>query len=239
MEKIYVITSIYWKYDILKQQPKQSVPVEFICFTEDDDFYVEQWAINQWNVVVIDDETLCELHPRMWAKRHRTHPFKSLRDMWISIEDWSIVIWMDWSARLLSETAIEDLVKWSNEQYDISVIRHPERNDIYEEANFCVDNNIPKYKDLPMIQQVEQYRKKWHPEWYWLSATGLLIMRYSPRLESMLDCWRYECLYFTYQDQLSFDYLVWLKWIDRELMDINLWNNEYINFLNPHIYPEK
>lgn len=238
-KKVIIITSIYWKYDILKSQPKQTIPVEFVCFTEDDSFPVEKWADNQWDIVVVNDPELDEMHPRMWAKRYRTHPFSALYDIWTEVEQWDIVIWMDWSARLLSEKSIENLLNQCPENFDICTFKHPERNDIYEEAQFCVDNNIPKYKDLPMLQQVERYRKKWYPEWSWLSATWLLIMKRSRKLEMMLDSWRYECVQYTYQDQLSFDYLVWKCWISRGHILDNLRYNDNINFLNMHTRPEE
>jgi len=229
---IQLITSIYWNYDVLKNQPEQTISVNFTCFTESDELLVEDG--NTWTVYSVQDDELNTLHPRLWAKYYRTHPFQSLKDLDIPLNYGDIVIRMDWSARLLREDSIERLIEQCPEAFDIVCFEHPERSDIYEEAEYCIENNIPKYKGLPLREQVNCYKHQWHPEWFGLSATGLLIMKYSKEVESMLEQRWDECINWSRQDQLSFDYLVWLLDIEREWLDDNLRHNEYINFLNPH-----
>jgi len=234
MKPIQIITSIYGCYDVLKYQPTQTTPCKFTCFTENSDLSIETWVETQRTLCVVENEELDNLHPRMGAKYFRTHIFQALKNLGTELEYWDIVIRMDWSARLLSTKSIEKLLAQCPKNFDVCTFEHPERSDIYEEADYCIDNNIPKYKWLPMREQVEYYRNQWHPEWYWLSATGLLIMKYSPELEHMLNTRWEECLEWSYQDQLSRDYLVRLLDIKRYWLQDNLRQNEYIDFLNPH-----
>jgi len=65
----------------------------------------------------------------MRAKYFRTHPFEYF--------DADKVIYMDGSARLLREDSVRyfaDQIK----EHDIYNIQHPNRDNIYDEAKFCM-----------------------------------------------------------------------------------------------------
>lgn len=223
---VTVYTAIYWWIDVLKVQPKQNIPVNFVCFTDDPNIECEQWAEKQREIIVTSPHK--HLHPRMQAKYFRTHPYDYI--------DTDMVMYVDWSAKLLKEDSVEHFINQMLPKSDIMTFQHPVRNCIVDEMTFCLD--IPKYKWLPMKQQVERYLAKWYPKWYWLSATWLQITRKdNEKAKQFLRDWRTECLERTYQDQLSYDYLVWKNWIKRQwVQDNQRYWYEYICFNSPHLH---
>jgi len=224
--KITVYQTIYWWIDKLKKQPDQNIDVEWVCFTDDENLPCEPGAADQRDIRVIAPHK--HLHPRMQAKYFRTHPYDYL--------DWDIVIYLDSTARLLKEDSIEHIVKEFLPKSDIMTFKHPLRNCIIDEMKFSID--VPKYKWLPLKEQVQFYLDKWFPRNYWLTATGMIVTRKSNyRIREFLNDWRKECLEWTYQDQLSLDYLVWKNRIKRQRIEDNLWHDcKYVSFNEPHLH---
>lgn len=223
--EITVFTAIYWGIDTLKKQPQQDIPVRWVCFTDDENIKCEDWAREQRDIRVVAPHK--HLHPRMQAKYFRTHPYDYL--------DSKIVFYMDGSARLKKTNSISHFVGQYLDKSDILTFQHPERNCIYDEAVFCKTRE--KYLWLPMEDQVTRYWMKWYPKNYWLTWTWVLITKKSNTkiIDFLHKRWT-ECLEWTYQDQLSFDYLVWKEWIKRQRFTDHEWNNDYIDFRNPHLH---
>ncbi len=226
---ITVYTAIYWKIDKLKKQPEQNIPVDFVCFTDDPNIECEPGAREQWDIRIVN--THPHLHPRMQAKYLRTHPYDYL--------DTEIVMRIDWSGRLLNRDSVNHLVSQYLDKSDVLTFQHPERNCIVDEMEFCLVNEKAqkKYRWLPIRQQVEWYLKNWMPKKYGLTWTGLQITKKNnKKVRKFFDDWRRECLERTYQDQLSYDYLVWRDKIKRQWLQENQRNNEYISFTEPHLH---
>lgn len=225
---VTIYTAIYWDYDVLKKQPEQTIPCRYICYT-DWKLQIEKWAEKQWKV--INDANRKHLHPRMRAKRFRTHPSELFKSG-------DIVMYIDWTARFQSNDTVEHFVKQMLSKSDILCFQHPQRDCIYDEADFCVKNSIEKYNWLPLRQQAQYYMDKWHPKHWWLSATWMLISKlWNEKTKEFLHKRWTECLERTYQDQISFDYLVKNLGIKRQRVQEDIRKNPYITFTSPHLYP--
>lgn len=127
--KIVVHTAIYGGYDVLKKQPKQTLDVDFVCHT-DGEVKIEEGAKRE-----VIKQGMNHGHPRLNAKRFRTHPSEVF-------PNYDIHIWMDGSGRLLSEKSVEHFIDCLGSG-DIALFRNPERDTIEEEAVFCL--NQKKY----------------------------------------------------------------------------------------------
>lgn len=221
--EVIVYTAISGWHDVLKKQPEQSVKCRFICFT-DWPIKIEVWA--KWEV--IDRREFMHLHPRLRAKWYRLNPWELFE--W----DW-IIMYMDWSWELKSKDSVKYFTSQLLPKSDILCFKHVDRNCIFEEAKYCMDKQILKYRWLPLIQQAQYYMDHWHPKNRWLSATGLLVYRLTDRLINFFHERYYENLLRTYQDQISYDYLIRKLGIKRQRLKDNQRDNEYITFLHPHI----
>lgn len=232
MGKIVVYTAIFGDFDILKAQPKQTIDCEFVCFTDNPKIYCEAEATRQFNIILCPTENR---HPRIEAKRYRTHPSEVFGRLYP--DKFDFFVYMDWSARLKSEHAIADLMKEFDDTSDLLVFKHPERDCIFDEAEFTANAKMKKYfwLEKKMLDQVAYYKKQGMPEMYWLSATWLIVSKNNKKSAQFLSDWRNECIKWTYQDQLSFDYLVRKNTINcQRIKDKNLRNNDLIDFLYPH-----
>jgi hypothetical protein len=215
--KIVVFTSIYWKYDILKKQPKQTVDCEFVCFC-DHTPEIEEWA--EWTI--IHSSTYQHLNPRMQGKYIRMHPFQHINA--------DIYIYVDWTLRFKSDNAVEDLI-WQLHG-DILVFSHPERRTLDQEAQACIQQKL-FYKWSLFEIQVNAYKNMWYID-NWLFATGIMIYKRNSKIENMFNERWWECLSWTEHDQLSFAYLLWKHDIAVDTIYGNLWNNKYLQFIYPH-----
>jgi len=190
---VAVLTSIYGGFDVPKVQPPQTVDAEWILVT---DVPVDAPG---WKVIV---EPRPHMHPCLAAKIAKCLPRL--------YTDADVTVWMDGSCQLVVPDALEQIIAGSKGM-PIAQVRHPDRDCIYDEAAFCVP--IAKYADLPMIQQVETYRKAGHPEHWGLWATGLIVRNYVPpwggewkatnTLDRIGSEWLVEQIRWGFQDQLS------------------------------------
>lgn len=188
---VAVISSIYGGYDAPKVQPEQSVEAEWILVTD------REIDAPGWKVVV---EPRPHMHPCLAAKVAKCRP-----DLYAP--DVDTIVWVDGSLQFLINSALATILEsLYNGNNPIAQVKHPHRECIYDEAEFCVP--IPKYAGQPMLQQVEHYRQHGHPSNWGLWATGIIVRSYlghSTRAahHRMGDAWLREQLRWTFQDQLS------------------------------------
>lgn len=213
---VCVYTAIYGNQDILKLQLPQTIDIDYVCYTDNPDIECEPWAREQWKIIV--EQPFKHLHPRMQAKYYRTHP----EVLW----DYKYKIWIDGTTIFKRQDTIEYLLSQFLPKSDIICYKHDNRDCIYDEATYS--QQFKKYKWQPMQSQVAHYKSEWMPEHFWLTGTWLLITKWNSLSRMLHQRWT-ECLTRTYQDQLSFDYLVWKLWIKRQ------WFKEWQFFNNPYV----
>jgi len=163
-----------------------------------------------------------ESHPRMKAKYFKCNSHKL---------DCDVSIWIDGSATIKTP----DFEKWCLEQLgdgDIALIKHPDRDCIYDEANFCIF--MDKYKDLPILEQVMEYAKQGYPQHNGLWACGLLIRRHNDKVKAFNKLWWEHNKKYTYQDQLSFPVCAKEVGLDIRTINIELNSNNVVDFNTPH-----
>jgi len=207
--KTIIYSSIYGDYDKPKKQPLDVKPVLFTDTAKSQD----------WEVRKVVRE---EQHPRMRAKYFKCNSH---------ILDCDVSIWIDGSATI----KIPAFEQWCLNQLgsaDIALFKHPERDCIYDEANFC--HNMPKYRDLPVLLQVMEYMRMKYPRKNGLWACGLLIRRNNKKVKEFNRLWWKHNKKYTYQDQLSFPVCAREVGLKINTIDLNLWDNDVIDFNSPH-----
>lgn len=242
--RVTVYTAIYGWYDVLKRQLQQTIDVNFVCFSDWKDFLAEAGAAQQRDIKLqpvdktkqrkesVKGHEWQANHSRMQAKYIRMHPFEFFPNN-------EFVIYIDWSARLLSNNSIEFFVSHFDPDADIMMRKHPVRDCIYDEAKASMEHL--KYKTQDINGQIRHYKDELkHPPHAGLSASGLMVIRNNEKVRKFLHAWRTENLRWTYQDQLSFEPLARIMGIKRQRIDPiygNLRHNKLIDFLNPHVFP--
>jgi hypothetical protein len=236
-----IYTAIFGNYETLKQPVAQSEPCDFICFTDSRIRARE----GLWQVIHVPRDST--VHSRMQAKwfkllSHEIFPNGRLASRYGlsgSQPAFDLSIWIDGSVEIKSSTFVQDM-RATLGAHDWAVFVHPDRDCIYEEA--ILSARLLKYRDHPVLAQVEAYRST-IPAHSGLYACTVIVRREpeSPGVKRANELWWEENLKWTYQDQLSFPYV--LKKTDTTVGIIGdcLWNNRwfkvgwYENDTRPHI----
>lgn len=114
-----VLTYIFNHYENLKEILEKDPEAEYICVTDDPDL-----TSDTWNVVY--DERLLEISPFNKTFFVRYHPFEYANS--------DIVVKIDGSIEVKKSLKdIIDAFEDKEEQYDIGLMVHPERDDIIDE----------------------------------------------------------------------------------------------------------
>ena len=230
--RICIYTAIYGGYDSLKPQPKQSIPADFICFTDADLEAPAPW-------IAIRDMRLPDLHPRLRAKWHRTHPHSMfpalpLRRAWRwFLKRYTHTIWIDGSVQLTSRDFAKVATE-SAQRTGWAMFAHPRRNCIYDEFAFSL--SMLKYREQPMAEQVQYYRAEGFPEHAGLMATGIIVRQTNRQdIAAANEDWWQENLRWSYQDQLSLPFVFWRRGMKWDVIPGNLWSNDLFRVLPHHM----
>lgn len=182
--RVAVYTAIAGGYDDLKPHP--DIPgVDFIAWTDGQ-------SAEGWEVRPLDAQGT--EHPRDAAKFYKVFPH-------VVLPDHDFTIWIDGSHEILSESFVFDCMA-ATMAAGIAVYGHPWRQCIYDEAEASLV--LPKYRELPIAEQVASYRAEGHPEGWGLYALGTIARAKTPEVAALMSAWWDELRRWTYQDQLSF-----------------------------------
>jgi hypothetical protein len=216
--KVCVYSAIYGGYDQIKPIAKQSVECDFLMFIDEEIAHETQWQTRIAKMSLV--------HPRMNAKF-----FKVLPHHCSELLKYDVLIWIDGSAEITSGTFVEEVL--SQLKGDLMVFKHPEDRDcIYQEAEYC--KNMPKYIDSQIDTQVEHYREMGYPEHKGLYACGMMVYRLNNDLKLLLESWWDQISTWSYQDQISFPFALYLYDYKPDIFEYNLWDNPLIKFHQVH-----
>jgi hypothetical protein len=149
--------------------------------------------------------------PRLAAKWWKVRPD-------LACPDADVTIWLDGSMDVrvpdLAERCLDALG-----DADAIFVRHPERDDIYEEARASI--GFAKYAGQPLESQVEAYRGVGHPEHWGLAHAGMLVRRNNERMRAFDEAWWTEITRWSLQDQLSLPPLLRAMPLDYRWFDVS------------------
>ena len=235
--RVCVFTAVYGGYDELREQPIQTIPADFICFTDSPKLS----STKTWTV--IPNHLRPDLHPRLRAKyfkvlSHRIFPQgrPSLRETGAfglprQLRPYDYLIWIDASAVITTPRFIERIIG-NIYQSGWTLFRHPDRDCIYEEVRCSLA--MLKYQGLPLRQQVRKYRWEGYPAHHGLMACGVIGRdARRPDIGEINEQWWYENLLWSYQDQLSFPVVLWRAGKSCDLIQESLWANPFVTW-RPH-----
>lgn len=145
-------------------------------------------------------------------------------------EKYDYSIWMDGNTELKVDP--EYLIEKYLKNASIAVLRHPERDCIYEEAKVCQKLNL----DQPEViaKQMVRYIEEGYPKDNGLSCTTYILRRHTGKVAEFNRLWWAEICQGSRRDQLSFDYALWKlemkpKWFDVYHYDSHK-INDYFNY---------
>lgn len=232
--RVCIYTAIYGAFDTLKPQPAQTVPADFICFTDTHGL----GPVAPWHIVVRRHRL--GNHPRMQAKyykilSHRVFPGGRPRltetfpfGLWRQLSRYDYLIWIDGSARIKEPHFAESVIAQIRDT-GWAMFAHPKRQCIYDEAVVCA--GLKKCENQPVIEQTEHYRTEGYPANNGLKAAGV-IARDARRtdLAAVNEMWWRENLRWSYQDQLSLPVVLWRLGKGSDCIKGDLWRNDLVEW---------
>ena len=187
---ISVISAIYGPYDTVKPVMEQTVAVDDWIMVTDNLEVSYDAAHKGWRVVY---EPRPHMHPCMAAKVPKFRP-----DLYSESEN---NLWVD--ASFTYEPTMAQMALDGLRTSTISLFPHPHRTTVADEAELSL--TLPKYSHLPLREQVAHYKSMGFPDTQ-LWATGVMATSAS---DEFGNDWMLECSRWSYQDQISFPYLMW------------------------------
>jgi len=186
--RIVVYTAITGEIDTLRQPIVHNPNLEYVCFS---DTAIE--APGVWKVAPADTRIS---QSRRRARRHKLMPHEYFPDAEYSI-------WLDGTFSMAIDP-VEAIQRWLVDS-DIALIRHPQRDCIYLEAQACKQSG----KDDPTTidEQMRRYREAGYPAHNGMVASGVLLRRHTPLIERLNEAWWAELAANSLRDQLSFNYV--------------------------------
>jgi len=227
---IVIYTAIFGAYDKLKQPPVQDISCEFICFT-DNKRLLKNPGI--WRVIYVKSNSM---HPRMQAKyfkimNHMVFPEGNISSQYgyVNANFYDYTIWIDGSISIKSPTFARDICSFLTNNW--AIFKHPDRNCIFDEVNASIP--LKKYEGQPLVEQASFYRAEGHPAHYGLWSCGVIVRLGHPSRELIRFCeaWWNENIRWSYQDQISFPYLLRKHEMTVNTIQKNMWENEWFDWM--------
>src|SRR5262249_28199370 len=161
------------------------VGVDWICFTDDAGLRSDSWKVRVAKARYA--------HPRLSAKWFKLNPHRVL-------DGYKRTIWIDANIRVEATTFTDEVIACLADK-ELALFPHPDRDNIFDEA--VVSHGMAKYQQLPVLEQVEHYRRLGFGERE-LYACGVLARSTADRrMRRLHRDWMHENLRWSYQDQLS------------------------------------
>jgi len=206
-----LITGVFGGHDFLRPLPALHGFDEAVCVTDDPTLRSEGWEF------ILEPPGA---DSRRTAKRPKMNP-------WLYTSSDSTV-WIDASVQI-HDGRFSSFTREHLTRDDFLVWEHPEeRNCLYQEADYCQD--WPKYAAEPIREQTAAYRSSGMPEGFGLWAAGTVGMNRTDKVVEFATSWIQQNSVWSYQDQISLPYLVWMTGFPVATWDAHELNNDMITF---------
>lgn len=216
MEKLVVYTCLFGDYGVLEDPfPDNDAGYQRICFTDDPNL-----RSDCWDIVVLAESGL---GPRIDSRFPKLLPHRYL-------EAFDVSIYCD--TRIRFNVSPPELARIENlGDVSLKCFPHPWRDCVYEEAETVIEAGICGEADVR--RQMDRYRRRGYPEHNGLFAGTVILRRHNdPRLVELSELWHSHFLHYGHRDQLSFDFVAWLKGFEYGTFQGSLKDNRYVTWVS-------
>ena len=213
MDRICVYTCITGDYDSVNEIQNKEKGIDYYLFTNNKDIHSKTW-----NVVLIEDKTL-DNHRLSRKIKMLGHPMINNK--------YDIFVWMD--ASIVWKSSIKDFVNKFLKNNSFAAFKHSQRNCIYEESHECL--RLRKDTKDNITKHIAFLRQENYPEQFGLCEMTVFIRKKDPIVEKTMKLWFDMVCNYSKRDQLSFMYAVWKTGLKIDLIEENVWKNDYFSFV--------
>lgn len=192
--KIAIYTSLVGGYDTLVDPVVVFKECDYICFTND----IKTEKVGVWSIKPIpyynDDPTILSRYVKL-------NPHKVLNEY-----DYSV--WIDSNIQILDTFLYERILLMINSGTLLGVVKHPDKNCIYQDARMCLLQGVSSYWGV--WRQIRYLKKCGYPESHGLYENNLIFRKHNNALiiKASNEWWdMYQN--FSKRDQLSWCFVLW------------------------------
>lgn len=219
MNKICVYTCITGNYDNVSELTFKEKGIDYYLFTNN-----KSIKSKTWKVVYIEDENLDNI--RLARK------YKVLGNEITNKYD--TTIWLD-GASYIKKSIKEFVKKYCDlEKYSLVGFKHGLRNSVFAEAIECI--KLKKDNKEIIERQIDKYKKMNYKDNNGLIESTIIVRRNNDKLlEKAMKDWFNEIKKYSYRDQLSFNYVADKNKLRFNLLDMNVFDNDYFGWKKHNI----
>jgi hypothetical protein len=255
--KICFITAIYGGYEqSCKKFKKQTIPTDFICFTDNENIINNEWIIDTTQYHLLnkcnfdDDNYINSIN----NNRHTFNIAKYYKQSFQNIprlKKYDIIIWLDGTIEIINEKVSEYLLEniykykiigWNHEFRNGNLQQEVIASNFYRYTSTHWNNQNQPYQDIN--KQYKDYVDDGYDELFfkqfnnnpnfgvWITCF-VAFLNNDKDVTEFLNLWYLQTLKYTTQDQISFSYVCQKT----KLIPFTLPNND-INGISPHFYTD-
>ena len=216
--RLVIYTVIIDGYDTLKEPEFLDENCDYVCFTNDKKLTSEIWQTRLIEDTHIDNTRLQRM-------------YKILPHRFLSEYEYSIYI--DGNVRIIG--SFRDFVKKEWRGASLLGLKHPSRDNVYDEAEACINFN----KDDPEIirKQIEKYKSEGYMADNGLTVNNIIFRKNNDQqLIKVMEDWWEEIQNNSRRDQLSFCYVCWKNHFKYDVSELKCYRSDY--WLNPGIHTD-
>lgn len=243
--KIAIITSIYGDYDTIKEHNiNYKSNVDWYCFTDNKNIQSNTWQMinTPYHLQNLDAsdmkyknsypnvKTDSKIYNMMCAKFYKikTHSIDIL-------QKYDYYIWIDGSI-LLRQTFLDNIFDHIQRGHELIQFKHSVRDNIKDETYVSIQ--MPKYKTQQLSQQYVDYMNEGFPDKSGLFENTIIIRKKNDRCNAIFDKWWIHNLKYSYQDQISYPYVLWsLRETPDHIIENNVFNNDTYSYVDFSLMP--
>lgn len=209
MNKICVYTCITGDYDVLKILNFPDKNFDYICFTNNKKITSDFWKV----IYISEDLDNLTLARKIKILGHE------------ELEKYDLTIWLDGAMQLRKPLSTFLKECCDLKKYDMIGFKHRERDCIYDELNACVS----LFKEtIENASNLEKFlRENNYPEHNGLIESTVLVRKNNSHVDELMQLWFDMLCKFSRRDQLSFNYCLWKKTIKINMLNMNVFDNDY------------
>jgi hypothetical protein len=151
------------------------------------------------------------------------------------LKDYDYFFWIDGSV-YLRNNFVENIMKIINNKDKPQLInfKHSARNNIKDETKYS--NTYQRYRQQHINLQYEYYKSKKFPDKVGLFELTIIFKKNNDRINKIFDKWWIHNLEHSFQDQLSYPYVLWESNDKPDyIINENVFDNDKFSFWEKHI----
>ena len=238
-KKIAIITSIYGNYDKFKSQDtvNNSDAVDWYCFTDNADIK----ASKKWNIISTPYHSVINSDFLQYKNYYNNIESDKVKNMMSAkyyklqshhiglLQKYDYYIWIDGSIFLRDEF-IKNITNLINQDYNLINFKHSVRNNVKDELSASM---YEKYDNQNLKYQYSQFVNDGFEDKVGLFENTIFIRKNITYINKLFDLWWVHNLKYSFQDQISYPYVLWKSGIKVDkVINENVFNNEKYSFVN-------